>query len=475
MYKYKCGHSEIRPKLILRDTTFSNLQNTKEAYEFQKDGIKFVADTNFRCLIADSMGLGKTIQALISVRNARLLPCIVLVRSSTIYQWAREIQDWVQNDLLAVLPISGTQSPVLPGFSFYVISMDTFSRKDVWKQLTELHPKAIIIDECHSFKDAEAKRTKALVRFVNTTNTSRIFLSGTPIKNRANEFFVTLNLIAPERFPSYIRFQREWLEQDERGVYSRLKHWKIDEFHRTLSHFMIRREKEQVLPNLPPITRDYQFVSTDDEAIKSIYNTELDLFDNFIRNGDKINAINILEWLTRLRKITAIAKIPLASEWIQEFQAENGDKLAVGIHHHAVRDTLRLKFPSALTLSGEDSALQKDEIVQKFAEHKNRLLVINIGSGGLGLNLQFCWNALILERYWNSTDEEQFEGRFYRDGQKHPVSVTYMMLQGSIDEWFHELVAQKREIFGETLGSWQLTRDPDGLRQLAEKTIQNRL
>lgn len=476
LYSYKCGHSETRSQIIPVTTEYHNITGTKEAYEYQKKGIQFIERTNFRCLVADSMGLGKTIQGLIAVRNANLFPCLVVVPSSTVFQWCKEIQDWCGKDLLAVFPIIGTKTFIVPGFKFYVISMDTFARNGTWKKLATIGFKSSIVDECHKFKDDGSKRTGALVEFYKTTNIARIFLSGTPIKNRASEFFVPLNLLAPSSFPSKARFLREWLSSNEKGQYDRLKPWKIDEFHRLVSRFMIRREKEDVLTNLPPITRDYQFVVTEDEELKEKYNSELDLFQNYLNQESEVTSMGILGWLTHLRQTTAVAKIPLAIDWINQFQEQQpNEKLAVGIHHHAVRDTLKVAYPTALTLSGEDSAIDKDRIVTEFNKPESRLLIINIGAGGLGLNLQTCANSLVLERYWNSADEEQFEGRFHRNGQTRAVIITYLMLSGSIDQWFHEMVEEKRQIFGETINKWNFTRDFQSMKDLAWKTINNKL
>ena len=485
LYTYKCGHSEFRDKLSLVDSTFSNLKGTKEAYSFQKAGIEFAERCNFDCMIADSMGLGKTIQALLAVRNAHLEPCLLIVPSSLIYQWIKETQDWCSDEATGVCPIISSNGFILPGFRYYVISMDTLSRNEMWKKLLPLGIKSIIVDECHKFKDSSSKRSGALLSFCRAANPKKILLSGTPIKNYADEFFVPLNLLSPLNFPSKKRFQFMWLTQDEKGRYTRIAPWRLERFHEMISNFVIRREKEQVLTNLPSFQRNYKFVENEDEMIRDLYNQELDLYSNFLDSGAKIESSHILAFLAKLRRITAMAKIPLVKEYIEEFQLNNmmndkgAEKLAVGIHHVAVRDSLKAICENqnmpCLTLSGEDSALRKEQIKEEFELPQNNLLVINIGSGGLGLNLQFCSNALIVERYWNAADEEQFEGRFYRDGQKNPVTVDYMMLAGSIDQWFHELVETKRQIFGETVANWNFTSDIDSLKSVAKKAIENRL
>jgi SNF2 family DNA or RNA helicase len=126
-----------------------------------------------------------------------------------------------------------------------------------------------------------------------------------------------------------------------------------------------------------------------------------------------------------------------------------------------------------LKLSGEDSAIKKQQIVEAFGKLENRVLIVNMLAGGVGLNLQCCANTLVLERQWSAADEEQFESRFHRNGQKKAVVAEYMGATGTIDQWFHELVEEKRQIFGETIQGWELISDRTSLKDLAIKTVNN--
>jgi SNF2 family DNA or RNA helicase len=269
---------------------------------------------------------------------------------------------------------------------------------------------------------------------------------------------------------------------NEKGVYTRIDPYRIDKFHEFTSQYIIRREKHEVLRNLPALTRDYQYMEIEDEEIKKIYNSELDLFSNFLNGADKIQQTQLLGWLAKLRAITGQAKVPWAIEYTEQFLDETEDSLALGIHHRSVRDTLFYAFTNRkfnpLKLSGEDDMWQKDRVQEAFNEGRNRLLIINAIAGGVGLNLQKrCANAVVLERMWNSADEEQFEARFHRDGQQKPVQVVYPIASGTIDEWFHDMVCEKRRIVGNTMGDsgFNLEDDEASLMELAEKTIANKL
>lgn len=502
MNTYSCGHSLLETpivpdpipdfasppkneseKAIEISKTYASVSGKMEAYDYQKRGIEFIEATNYNCMIADAMGLGKTIQAILAAKKikTKLFPIAIIVKSATTFQWCREIHAWYDNKDLTVFPIMSSMTPAVPGFDIYIISMDTLGRNGTYKKLVSLGIKMVIVDECHSFKDPSAKRTKALLSLINEGGIKhKILLSGTPIKNRANEYFVALNMLRPDMFPSLARFQTQWLEMNEKGVYSRIKQYRLEDFKKMTSTFILRREKTEVLKNLPALNRNEQYMEIEDPVIKNSYNNQLSIFDNFKLNGREMNQIELLGWLAKLRQLTGMAKVSRCLEYVEEFLENfDSDKLAIGIHHQGVRETLyhvlRGKGVNAIKLSGEDSAEQKDRAVQMFARPENRVLIINTLSGGVGLNLQFCANSIILERQWSAADEEQFESRFHRNGQERPVFIDYLLASGTIDQFLAEKVEEKRKICGETLDGWDYREDTGFLRDLAETVASNRL
>lgn len=470
------------------DPSFFSLDYEHRAYEFQQQGVKFAEHANFNCLIADDMGLGKTIQALLVLKRnrAKLTPTLIVVKGATTLQWCKEFKKWVDNNPIGIMPLVNRES-IIPGFQFYVISMDFISRKGVLERLLKLKLKSIILDECQAYKDQSTNRTDALFKLIKKAEIKyKIGLSGTPIKNKAIEYFPILNLLDPSRFYTKVGFARTYLVQNERGVYSRLNPQMEAYFRQVTSKYIIRREKREVLKNLPPLRRDFILVEIEDPEIKQLYNAEIDLMQNFLKtnkNG-KVNSTVLLGWLAKMRAIAGQAKVPWAMDYIQEAMDNTDDSLAVGIHHHSVRDTLYLASKAMgydpLKLSGEDSLWIKDKVQTDFNEGRNRLLIINALAGGVGLNLQkACHHAVVLERLWNSADEAQFECRFDRDGQKYPVEVKYPMAVGTIDEWFHELVSAKRKDFhrtmGDTLADVAIEQDEQFIQTLVERTLANRL
>jgi hypothetical protein len=117
--------------------------------------------------------------------------------------------------------------------------------------------------------------------------------------------------------------------------------------------------------------------------------------------------------------------------------------------------------------------------MRSFESDSNRVLAINMLAGGVGMDFHYVDNCCIIERQWSSADEEQFEFRFYNPDKSikdRSTNIEYLIAQGTIDEWFYNLVEGKRQIFGETLGtSWSLNSDPGSFKQLMEMTLSGRL
>jgi SNF2 family DNA or RNA helicase len=163
------------------------------------------------------------------------------------------------------------------------------------------------------------------------------------------------------------------------------------------------------------------------------------------------NALKIVI-MTKMRKITGVSKVTAAAEWIQDFMESTDRKLTVFIQHDDVMTLLAaecnafLDSPALQMVSGLNQE-KRHNLVMKFKDdNASRLMIASTLVAGEGINLQFCSDALLMERQWNPANEEQAEARFHRYGQKNAVTVNYMIVSETIDEYFTELVEQKRAI-----------------------------
>jgi len=341
--------------------------------------------------------------------------------------------------------------------SAYGSSISSTSQSDyvVNPALLNIGFKYLIADEIHSFKNTDSKRSQALVEFIRIAGIkNKLFLSGTPIKNRADEYFVPLNLLDPLNFPSMENFKMRFLCQNpNNGRYDRIAPWALQTFKSVTSQYIIRRERNQVLTELPKFSRVFQDVQIESETLKKLYNLELDKLQEK-SDWKELTYNDIKDNLMTMRRIIGMAKAELIVEVIEEFlESSEDEKIVIGVHHHSVRDYLMAKLAEhrPLSLSGDDNDDRKQRIIDAFRKPERRIAIFNIIAGGTGLNLQFCNNCIILERQWNSAEEEQFEDRFNRIGQTLPVTAAYPVAKRTIDEWFANMVEEKRGIFGDTI------------------------
>lgn len=524
---------------------FASCLGDKLARDYQKTGIEFILASDFNCVIGDQMRLGKTPQSLLALKNkfVERTPVLILVRAANLWQWIREYKTWTDALPMGIFPISGTKNYIPQGFSAYIISMDTFSRSDMSDRLLKFGFKLCIVDEAHSFKNTDSNRSQALLAFLQEINradithivpftcmmcknqweesvtieiktseaTQRVvkhtlcpkcfansvhrsdahvkvtrkcgvvMLTGTAIKNRADEYFVPLNILAPDKFPSLEHFRRRWLTQDSKGKWTRIKSYEFENFKEVIAPYVLRREKEDVYTDLPELNRMFTVITIDDARLKEAYNKVLDRLERQMEIGNGGFFANIGE-LMLLRQICGIAKVKWTADYVESMLMDSDKaKVAIGIHHHSVRDQLAYNLAQfgVMKLSGEDSPEQKDYIMRTFETNAERALVINMLAGGVGMDFHYVNNILILERQWSSADEEQFEFRFYNPDKSiktAPTNIEYVIAKGTIDEWFYDMVEEKRVIFGETIGTnWSLQSDPQSFKMLLEKTVANRL
>jgi SWI/SNF-related matrix-associated actin-dependent regulator 1 of chromatin subfamily A len=508
----KCGHLLNAEQLNHSSAEQIVSLDNKKLYKFQNVGVKFIEESSARCLISDEMGLGKTVQALAAVYlHKELRPFLVICKASLKDQWQHEIMRWMGEDYFAQIIDSPRQAP-LAGMPAFIMSYDVLRRFEVHVKsksdaraneseeytpripseeetegsklkelIRKMRVKTIILDECQQIKNSEAQRT-VHVRSICKEVDHVIALSGTPIKNNAAEYFPVLNILKPEMFPRYSAFLFNYCDSYFNGYSYKtggLKNPKL--FLDKTKSFIIRRTRDEVLPDLPKIRRSFQF----HELSKQVEGAYIEIFKQF---RDEYNSIeqdelsfqesgNILAYLSRMRHLTGLSKIDPCIDYIMEIMGSTDDRVTVFVHHKDVAEILtsklntlfsKLNLPPCARHEAGSSSLDTEK-----AFEKSRVLIASTLAGGEGLNLQhLCRRFVMLERQWNPANEEQAEARFPRpEGIKTDfIDGVYMVAIGTVDEFFSEIVEQKREIVGKTLdGKASEWNQSSLIKELAER------
>ena len=457
--------------------------NWLRAYKYQKDGVKFAEENGIRLLIADEPGLGKTVQALLLLdRNYnKLTPCLIIVPASLTLQWYNFCFKWLSSRNLEAKPVIhvGEGFEIMPDESIVIISNALISHKVTKKSILDYGFKCIIADESHHFKSAKAQRTEAFADICLFAD-HLIFLSGTPLVNNVMEYYTTLSLLAPQHW--FDRYALANLcEIGDKGRLLGLKQRNREWFFNRIGKYVIRRRKVDHLLDLPAFRRDKTILNSEDKTYVKTYNMYADLIEAAIIDNDYGQVIGIL---AKIRHITGLVKVrPVFDKVVEMLEGTEG-KICIGVHHESVRIRLMELLTEYAKEVGDDSLIplsmdssqnvyEKQRTENEFRDSR-RIMVASILATAEGRNMQFCNQVIIAEREWNPAKEEQFEQRFWRNGQTMPVTAEYFMVKNTLDEWLDEIVDMKREIVNSGADE-SVDIDYNMMKLLANKITSTRL
>ena len=469
---------------------------TGQLREFQKKGVAYILARNGSGIIADEMGVGKTVQAIgLCAHMNTHRPALVVCPASLKYNWAKEIKKWMPQSTIYI--VSGRPSKTnnkINNIDFmyhkgtdsndciFIINYDIIAnnvKKEVDKRtkkpkivelpgtgwITKLIAykfKIIIFDEAQYLVNKKAQRTKACLKLAKKID-NKIVLSGTPITNRPVEFYNVLNMVHPYLFTNFMKFAQRYCDAKHDGYGWNFKGASnTKELHSIVSKAcVIRRRKKDVLKELPPKnkaiipiqitnTREYKKAASDlSEWLKEKGN---------YTQAETAKKHEALMRIEALKQLAVKGKLQQCITWIHDFIA-NGEKLVVFATHTDVINTIVKEFGLINTkkgicvkVTGEDSPESRQNSVDAFQNNDNcRLFVGNIKAAGVGLTLTAAANTCFLELEWSPGLMDQAEDRVHRIGQKYNVTAWYLLARHTIEEDIAELLDEKSAILSAVL------------------------
>lgn len=441
-----------------------------ELYPFQKVGVAFAEASNGRCLIGDEMGVGKTIQAIgyAAINHAR--PGLVVCPANVKYNWQKEIKKWLPAETVQVIDSSKTE---MIAAEFYIITYDLLVNR--LQDILRIRPQLTIIDEAHYIKNSKAQRTVATMTVAR--HCPRVIaLSGTAIASRPKEFFNVLNLLRPDEFNSEWNFKQSYCDPFHNGF-----GWNFDgasntkELNERTRDVCIRRLKSEVLPDLPPRTRQFLPIQLTPEQRRT-YDIAQDEWEQRINeyylNGEPIPPGTMLVMLGELRKKCGEIKIPYACDWVKEYNSSTGKPLIVFAHHSDIIKGISLGLGDlkVANITGQTPAKERMDIVDSFQEGHVDVLVCSTMAAKEGLTLTKADTILFIEREWVPSDEEQAEARVHRIGQESDnVHSVYLSCMNTVDEHFDRVVEQKRQVVKAVLDGGDVEERKSLVKELVKR------
>lgn len=445
-----------------------------EPYAYQAEGIQFGLEKK-RVLIGDEPGLGKTLQSIGIVDTANAYPCLVICPSSLKINWQREFEKFtdksamvLDNSLQATwgyLLKMGVHQVAIVNYEslrkYFVWDIKgnkkSFRLKDVVFNPAIKLFKSIIIDESHRVKDPSAQQT-IFTKGLSFDKKWVTLLTGTPVVNRPEDLIAQLSILDRlDEFGGATQFRADFCTdpRDKDAVPAVPLRLLSEKLYETC---MIRREKKKVLSQLPDKIRTELYVDISNREQYNTAATDLATYlekytectDWEIRRKMRMEAL--VKFMT-LRALATKGKVAQAIDFIKTF-LENDKKLIVFCSLHEVVDELRKAFPKAVTVTGRDSAINKQAAVDAFQTNENtRLIICSIKAAGVGLTLTAASDVAFIELAWTYADCCQCEDRAHRIGQKDNVNCYYLLGRETIDNTIYSLIHRKKSIASEIMNS----------------------
>lgn len=433
---------------------------------YQRAGVKYASSAK-RCFIADDMGLGKTLQAIATLEYVwDSYPAVVVCPPTLVLNWKKEYEKWLPDR--KVVTVKNRSDFPETGYDVVVVG---YSNIHAWVNRLQNH-RSYVFDESHYCKSPDAQRSKAAIKIARTAPKDGIVLclTGTPVTNRPNEYASQLDMLGKlGDFGGKWGFYRRYCNafRDRFGQWNISGHSNLDELNdRLRGNCYIRRTKEQVLEELPPVRHNKIIVEGTETGLKEYRKAEQDIVRYMVERAKQI-ALELgespgsaavrarmkaerNEHLVRigvLRKLSAKAKMAAVTEWIDS-RIESGNKVVVAAHHREIVDELASKYGNLKIQGGMD--VSDVELNKQMFQEKNTteapVIVLSIQAAKTGHTLTASQDVLFVEMPWTPSDVDQTYSRCHRLGQKGSVTATYMLCQGTIDEKIYDVIEEKRGV-----------------------------
>jgi SNF2 family DNA or RNA helicase len=452
--------------------------------------LKVMSELNGRAILADEVGLGKTIEAGIVLKEYLLRGAVrtalVLVPASLCEQWRAELWEKFELDFVVSRGPAGQwgRHPLV------ISSLETARHERHRRRVRGANYDMVVVDEAHRLRNHLTLGWK----FINDLNPRYLLLlTATPVQNDLRELYNLATLVRPGTVGTFSQFRRNFLSGHDRrtprntpklrGLLKRvmIRTRRAD----TDIVFAPRRVETLWVSQTPaerklydevsdfivegvraeegaPGRRHYFTLVVLQKEMGSSWAAARSTLDKLGRSPDGLDA-------RRLRLLAAKAgevgaKQSKVRSLLKRIEALKGQKAIVFTQFRSTQnvivETLREAGIEPAVFHGELGWREKEEALERFRTALP--VLVSTEAGGEGRNLQFCQVVINYDLPWNPMRVEQRIGRVHRLGQEHPVRVINLVARGTIESYVLEILDKKIRMFElvvgeieEILGTWQ--------------------
>lgn len=468
------------------------LHDVESLWYQQETARKVMKTFRGRAILADEVGLGKTIEGGLILKEYLLRglvrSALVLAPSSLVHQWNEELQNKFG------IPFASSLDPLFKEDPdrfweqpFILASIQTAKSKRHFDAVTARTYDIVIVDEAHHLKN----RTTLNWKLVNAIQkTFLLLLTATPVQNNLEELYNLVTLLKPGHLKTVKAFKEEFVTRgnptDPRNR---------EKLRGLLKEVMVRNTRSVTQLRLPPRfaltvrvapsdseAAFYEAVSyfVADQAARLTGRDSGGLSKMGLRSLLQAAGSSPAAALARLERIEAGA----GRDGGKDVARHASDLIRMGKAIHAAAKTRKvlelikaspdqkILFVNALAtlehlrgilqkegvphvvFQGSMTAAQKGEAMEAF--RAGRRVLLATGSGGEGHNLQFCHVMINYDLPWNPMEIEQRIGRIHRIGQEHEVQVYNFCSSGSLEDHILDVLDRKINMFELVVGEMDM-------------------
>jgi len=436
--------------------------------------LRVLREMRGRAVLADEVGLGKTIEAGVILKEYLLRSLVhrvlILTPASLVTQWRDELREKLQIEVaVAQSPSDFERAPRV------VASLDTAKRSPSCQVIQRIGWDMVIVDEAHRLKNSRTVNWK----FVNGIQKKYLLLlTATPVQNDLRELYNLVTLLKPGQLKTFAQFKQAYM-LDRRSPKN------VRGLREALSEVMVRTSRrETAIPF--PVRRVRSVAVRMGEREREFYQRVLSLLRRVYRAMPK-DAKNLLPLILVMRESASHPAAAVATlegmagkgRWdgltpgavaelrgmveglvpaklgrlLDELEGQ-GEPCIVFTEFRATQEAIaeaveQAGFPAHL-FHGQLGPGERDRVVDAFRRRGG--VLISTEAGGEGRNLQFCRRLINYDLPWNPMRVEQRIGRVHRLGQEHPVDIVNLVAEETVDAHVLYLLEKKLDMFHKVIG-----------------------
>lgn len=461
--------NKIKKREQANQDFINSLNLPEKMYPFQKQTVAQIVKWMHNTLIAGEMGVGKTCMGSVALKAVgEAYPALIVCPASLKINWENEVHEWTPNVTTYVINgrTSYEESYIVERakqadviiMNYDILGFDDKERVEREKKriklakeegrkyrkafipvegwintiIKEIKPHAIVCDECQALGNPESIRSRAIIQASKDNGVLKLFLSGTPFETRVVQFYTICHIMNSDLFPSEWEYKQRYCDPHR----DRYNHWhydgvsNVEELRRKLSTFMIRLEKKDVLPFLPPKQKIPVYLDMDKKAREVYDKMEEELLS--LEDG----SMHQFTYLAKMKQALTEIKLDAVIQFIKDM-LDVEDKLVTFVYHTTMFDSLMSIFDGqCVGINGGISAIRRQDCVNKFQKDpKIKQFIGQLQAASTGLTLTASHIVIFTEWGQTAVQMEQACDRIHRIGQESERCLYYyLIVKDTIDE-----------------------------------------